>query len=311
VLNRQLAQLKRPYRLVVQYVPHAFGWKAMNVPLCLWLRRRRRAGFWVMFHEVFCPISRSQSWRHNLVGWTTRCMAAVIHRAAERTFVSIPTWGELLRTIAPGGPPATWLPVPSTLPTDPPAEQVAAVRQRLGLGSRAIVGHFGTFGRLVAPQVSAMLPLLLEADPNRVALLLGRDGDAFARKLEQQYPALRGRLLAPGALPAEELAAHLSVCDLLVQPYPDGASTRRTSLMAGLALGLPIVTTEGPLSEPLWKASRAVALAPATSPEDMAAVAEGLLADRDRRVQLGTRAKALYRERFALERLIRILRMTA
>src|SRR6187401_3142136 len=39
-----------PKRWLVQYVPHAFGWKAANVLFCLWLRARRRDGIWVMFH---------------------------------------------------------------------------------------------------------------------------------------------------------------------------------------------------------------------------------------------------------------------
>src|SRR5271156_6097981 len=36
--------------------PHAFGMKAMNVPLCLMLLRRRSSKITVMFHEVAYPI---------------------------------------------------------------------------------------------------------------------------------------------------------------------------------------------------------------------------------------------------------------
>jgi glycosyltransferase involved in cell wall biosynthesis len=93
-----------------------------------------------------------------------------------------------------------------------------------------------------------------------------------------------------------------------VQTYPDGASSRRSSLMAGLGLGLPIVTTAGALSETLWRESEAVALAPAGSTAAITAAAEGLLADRDRRLRLGERARCLYRERFGLDRLVHTLR---
>ena len=41
----------------------------------------------------------------------------------------------------------------------------------------------------------------------------------------------------------EEVSVHLSACDLMIQPYPDGISARRTSAMAALAHERPVVTT--------------------------------------------------------------------
>src|SRR2546421_747505 len=78
----------------------------------------------------------------------------------------------------------------------------------------------------------------------------------------ERFPGLQGRVFAPGALPGDQVAVHLAATDLLVQPFPDGVTTRRTSLMAGLALGRPIVTTGGFNTEPLWKETGAVFLAP-------------------------------------------------
>ena len=39
-LDAMLARAPRPDRILVQYVPHAFGYKAMNVPFCAWLACR-------------------------------------------------------------------------------------------------------------------------------------------------------------------------------------------------------------------------------------------------------------------------------
>src|SRR5262245_19583227 len=36
VLNSALRPRRANRRILVQYVPHAFGWKAMNVPFCAW-----------------------------------------------------------------------------------------------------------------------------------------------------------------------------------------------------------------------------------------------------------------------------------
>src|SRR5438067_13527034 len=50
-LSRSLDQLDRP-RILLQYVPHAFGMRAMNLPFCLWLyARSSKHEVWTMFHE--------------------------------------------------------------------------------------------------------------------------------------------------------------------------------------------------------------------------------------------------------------------
>jgi glycosyltransferase involved in cell wall biosynthesis len=309
-LQRGLRRLRGPVRLLVQYVPHAFGWKAMNLPFCWWLGAQRRAAVWVMFHEVATPVDSSQPLRHRLLGRVTRLMAAAVVRAADRLFVSIPAWERMLRPLAPRSAPAVnWLPVPSNVVAAPAPEAAARIRARLTPDPAAsVIGHFGTYGSLITPLLKSALPPLLERDARRVALLLGRNGDKFASEMERDYPHLRGRLVAPGGLPEAETAAHLAACDLLLQPYPDGVSSRRGSFMAGLAAGLPVVTTEGWLSEPLWRETGAVSLAPIDAPEALVSATEDLLAHPARRAELAARAGALYRKRFSLDRLIHTLR---
>jgi glycosyltransferase involved in cell wall biosynthesis len=308
-LDAGINTMTQPHRLLIQYVPHAFGWKAMNVPFCLWLLARRRQRPWVMFHEVAFPIERSQPLRHNFIGWVTRRMAKVVTRSAERIFVSIPAWKPVLQSLSSGCPPITWLPVPSNVATNRSTEHAARVRSRITSEQRRLViGHFGTFGAAICSLLWRVLPPLLAGHPERVGLLIGRGGDRFAGALAQAQPTLRGRLVATGTLPEEEIPGHLAACDILVQPYPDGVSSRRTSLMAGLALGVPMVTTLGPLSESLWRESCAVALAPAEAPSAIIAGAETLLRDQEKRDSLGRRARSLYRAKFGVDHVIRTLR---
>ena len=173
-----------------------------------------------------------------------------------------------------------------------------------------MIGSFGTYGPAVAELLTAVLPPLLEEAPNRVGLLLGRNGEAFARTLQAARPALAGRLVAPGALPDAELAAYLTACDLLIQPYPDGASSRRTSLMAGLALGLPVVATDGALTESLWRDAGAVALAPVDRPSEFVRTAEALWRT-PRCGAPGPAGRSFYQEQFVPEGLIQRLRDAA
>ena len=100
-----------------------------------------------------------------------------------------------------------------------------------------LIGHFGTFGPMVGECLGPPLAELLRRSEHRVGLLVGRNGAGFGERFAGDHPDLSGRVTATGDLPAGEVSAHLAACDLLLQPYPDGASCRRTSLMSGLAWG--------------------------------------------------------------------------
>jgi glycosyltransferase involved in cell wall biosynthesis len=156
-----------------------------------------------------------------------------------------------------------------------------------------------------------LLPPLLHDHPQRVALLVGRGGERFAQTLIEECPQLQGRIVATGGLAPLEAANHLAACDLLLQPYADGVTARRSSLMAGLALGKPIVTTTGALSESYWLESGAVALAPADAPGEIIAQVERVWADAPARAALGARAKTMYDSTFALTHTIEALRAAA
>ncbi len=308
-LDRHLARLPGPVQVVVQYTPHAFGMKAMNLPLCLWLAARRRRRYWVMFHEVAFPFRRGQPPRHTLLAGVTRVMAAVLARSAARVFVSIEQWEPLLRRLAPSLPPCHWLPVPSNLDARPDPGRCRELRGRLTPGpNAALVGHFGTYEPSIASMVAGVLPPLLARDRGRVGLLVGRNGPGFADRLTRDHPDLVGRLVATGGLPSGEASEHLAVCDLLLQPYPDGACSRRGSLMAGLALGRPIVTTVGRLTDSVFLDTDAVLFVPDDGLAGMVPAAEALLGAPEERALLGRRAASFYESHFSPEIVVREMR---
>jgi glycosyltransferase involved in cell wall biosynthesis len=242
-----------------------------------------------------------------LLALMNRMMASLLARAARRIYVSTSAWEPLLRKIAPGSM-VRALPAPSNLPTV--AEEGRMSQIRLRFGPRAhLIGHFGTYSPSVTSLLVPLVPVLLAPDHARQVLLLGRGNCAFAERLLANFPHFSGRIHAIGDVSDDELVAHLAACDLLVQPYSDGVTTRRTTVMSGLALGVPILTTSGKLTEPFWAACGGVAL---VDVDDLAlggaAVVNSLLGDDSRRRQLGERGRALYRERFAIEHTIAALR---
>jgi glycosyltransferase involved in cell wall biosynthesis len=116
------------------------------------------------------------------------------------------------------------------------------------------------------------------------------------------------RITAPGDLDPVFLSHRLQACDLLIQPYPDGASSRRTTLMSALAHGIPVVTTIGHLSESFWDDSDAVATAPVGDIAALSRVVAELLRDSQRRRTMAAAARSLYEERFSLPHVIEALR---
>jgi hypothetical protein len=306
VLDQYLDTLPDPRRLLVQYVPHAFGWKAANVPFCLWLRSRRRDSLWIMFHEVAYPRGAGYSLAENALSIVTRSMAAMAGRAARRIFVSIPAWQPLLESMIGRDASIQWMPVPSSVPLVHDQIFTALVRSRVGQG-HPLVGHMGTYGRLIQPMLRACLPPLLSTTDCRV-LLLGRGGKAFRDDVIREHPELGGRVVAPGEQSLDELSHHVSACDVMLQPYPDGVSSRRTSVMVALSHGRPVVTTFGHLSEPFWTDCGAVVLVPANEPAALADATASLIAAPVRLLDLSARARDIYAERFDLVHTIERLR---
>ena len=280
----------------------------MNLPFAAWCAYclPRVASVWIMFHEVAFPLKR---WplSHCLLGITTRAMARLIAGAADRVFVSIPAWGPLLKRTCPRSKPAEWLPVPCSVATDASQAAIAAVRERITPSGGHLVGHFGAFGGAAAGLLMASTIELLQLEPNTGLLLIGRDSEAFRVRLMTENPNFAMRIHATGELASKDVAAHLQACDLLLQPYPDGISSRRTSTMAGLANGVPVVTNLGELSEPLWTGG-AVVVAPVPDPAVVARLAAKFLHNPGARAEVGRNGVELYRQRFALENTISRLR---
>jgi glycosyltransferase involved in cell wall biosynthesis len=309
--GRLMDQFNAPRRLLVQWVPHGYGLKSMNLPFCLWLRQRalrRRDAVEVMVHEPYLAFGEG-SWKQSGVAAVHRLMTMVLLNAARRVWVSIPAWEACLRPYALGRTlPFRWLPVVSNIPVVDDPAGLKVIRERYAPAGEQIVGHFGTYDRHIKELLLKSVPLLLRGHAACVMLLMGRGSRAMRGELVSKFPELAGRLHATDTLAAAELSTHLSACDVMLQPFIDGVSSRRTSVMVGLSHGLPIVTTSGKLTEPLWVETEAVALAPAEDVLSLALTATRLLSDEASRRRMSAAARMLYEERFDVKRTIATLR---
>src|SRR6185436_19821458 len=110
-------------QVLVQYVPHMYGYRAMNLAFAAWLRLRAPR-YWVMFHEVTFAFDRRQKWTRNVLAGVQHAMATLVAGGADKIFVSVPRWEALLRARCFVRQPAHWLPVPSNVPTEVDSEAV-------------------------------------------------------------------------------------------------------------------------------------------------------------------------------------------
>jgi glycosyltransferase involved in cell wall biosynthesis len=292
--------------VLVQYVPHAYGFRAMNLPFCLWLNSFRHADLTVMFHEVAFPIGPAQPLKHNLLGAVTRLMARLVSHSATRIMVASARWQPMLIKLGATAP-ISWVPVPSNIPVVEDAAATAKWRRRCTEEGGLLMGHFANYSDYSVERLSQVIPALL-ADRGRLSLLLlGSKSSELERGLLNTNRHLAGRVHASGPLPPQVLSPAIAACDLMVQPYPDGVSTRRGSMAALLAHGRAIVTTNGLATEQLWNGSGAVATAWADDPNGLRDVVSQMLSSDEVRHGYACSALELYDKRFALRHTIAAL----
>lgn len=295
-------------RLLVQYVPAVFGRRGTNVAFCRWLLARRHAGVdvRVMFHEPYLYLR----WRpdHIVTAFTQRAMAAILLDAASHLYLSTDTWRRYLARFRPRAlDEAVTLPIPSAIPSVDSSLAVNVTRNTSINGSKYLVGHFGSYGSHVAAILARTFRDLLSTD-SRVALLCtGSGSDRFVSRFAAEHPSFRGRLTAVGRASAHDISIQLQACDVVLQPYPDGVTTRRTSVMAGLANARAVVTCDGKLTEDVWRTTRCVALTP-VDPAALSHTTRELLDDAAARHALRSRAASTYASCFALRHTIEALR---
>jgi len=96
------------------------------------------------------------------------------------------------------------------------------------------------------------------------------------------------------------LGSNLEACDLLVLLDPNGPTSRKTTLAAGLAYGMPIVALDGSERWADLVEREAVVVVPG-EPGPLALALGGLLDSADRRRCLGCHARSFYRQHMRLE----------
>jgi glycosyltransferase involved in cell wall biosynthesis len=276
-----------PPWILLQYNPFSFchwGVAPRLLPDALLLRRRTGALFAILVHE---PWGDRYDWRSTLMTAYQRVQLRSLLLAADVVMATTQGRARMLHANA--------LHVPVGSNITPVGATARAARARLGFSDELVVALFGTGHPSRA---------LGEAEAAIDALADTRGaGSLRVLNLGRGAPPLRVRAGVvvddPGQLDAEELSWRLSASDLLLLPFTDGVSTRRTTLMAGLAHGVPVVGSRGTNTDDvLVRHPDALVLSAAGDAAAFARAATGLAVEHDRLRAVGEAGRRLYLSHF-------------
>jgi glycosyltransferase involved in cell wall biosynthesis len=306
--ERRLNQFSGPRRIFLQWVPHGYGWRSMNVPFCLWIgwrALRHKDSIEITVHEACLPFGFG-SWKTDVAAVVHRVMAAILLAAAHRVWVTIPEWERVLRPFALGRDiPFDILPVPSNIPVIDDPHAIQMVRNRYVQRPHGVlIGHFSRHSKHVKDLLRPVIPALLAGNQERIFVLIGEGGEEFRQELLQRHPEYSERLLASGSCDPVQVSLHISACDVLCQPYADGICGRHGAGIAVLSHGKPMATTRGNATETFWEEDAAIERVELGDPADFVSAVEKLLSDPSLRRVLGQKALSSYMRRLDLRCLI-------
>jgi glycosyltransferase involved in cell wall biosynthesis len=282
--------------ILLEYNPFRWGHAGFAPGLvrdAVTLRGRSRAMLAIMIHEAWIDMAGAKS---TLVGLWQRTQLRTLLRLADRIMTSTEALAEEI------GGDAVPLPVASNI--TPVEVAPAAARNLLGIDDRLVVTLFGRAhpSRALDHAQTAIAALARVHGPARLIVLnLGADAPPV------EVPA-GVEVRNPGPRAQSEVSLHLSAADLVLLPFVDGVSTRRSTLMAALAHGRAVLGLQGRNTDAvLADAHDALVLTPAGDRAAFARRAVELAADPQRLQRIGAAGHRLYAERFDWPVLARVL----
>jgi len=294
-----------PQVLLLQYAPHAFDRRGITFAVNLLPTLVRvSSGMRVVtnFHELYIPFDHS--FKRNAGALWQRAAVGLLATGSHMLNVTATEWELRLKGMGIRKR-IHVIPVGSNIPLamTSGADRSRLRKQLLSDSNGLLVAGFGArHDRDMAGVLHALGRLKKEGPVKLVWIGSGSAGEREQAGIEDAVRVdglEEGDVYWTGQLPHCEVSRLLSVCDVMMLPFVDGVSTRRTSAVTALQHGLPLLTTRGTRQEPWFVHGENVYLVPAG---DRHGLVDGLmeLARRpDLRERLGEGARTLYNAHFA------------
>ncbi len=304
--TRHLAPWGEPDTWILQYVPQAFVARADVVWLLAWLvhlRVRRQARLVLTVHEYNVPWALSPRriaarilLEGLFVGLSLFAAGLVVtHAHNARKLLRLLFWRRRTDVAV--------IPVGSNIPGCAPS-----MAARSGLQPRAPSLVYVIFGQpeAMSARLVSALGRWLSTRPEGVRLRwIGRSRDEILAFWTGRC-GLRAELVEVlDGRSSDEVSRLLQSSDVCVAPLLDGVSTRRTTIIAALGHGLPIVGTDAKCTDPVFRQSHACLL---SRPSDEAGFVRDValaLEDPELRSHMAGAARELFEDRFTWDRIAR------
>jgi len=233
--------------VLVQYT--ALVWSRRGIPLgvlaVLWVLRVRGARIAIIFHDAvpYAGERRVDRIRRAIQIWVMRRE----YSWAERSIMTIPVARVAWLPASPGK--AVFIPVSANLSGTWTANKDSVLRRDVRKGARKTIVVYGVSGApALHREVEAIAHAVCRAADKVHSLrllVIGRHAEDAAESLSAALAGTQVELEFHGVLPADEVERRLSEADALLF-VRGGISSRRSSALAGIVCGLPVVAFEGP-----------------------------------------------------------------
>jgi glycosyltransferase involved in cell wall biosynthesis len=296
-----------PRVLLIQYTPQAFDRRGITFAINLLpalVRVLDSIRVVTNFHEVYMPFGGSIQQRMGAI-WQ-RVAARLLASGSHVLSITAPEWEECLRHVGIREQ-MNLIPVGSNIPmvTLGGPERAQLRSQLLGGSEGLLIAGFGAQHDRDIPAALFALSHLKKQQRTKL-LWIGGDTPPDEHRLCIEG-ATRANDLGvddlewTGVLPHTAVSKLLAACDLMLLPFVDGVSTRRTSAVTALQHGLPLLTTTGVQLHPWFIHGQNVYLVPRG---DRRALANGLLDLAGRpalRTNLAQGGRTTYEKHFSWE----------
>lgn len=274
----------------IQYQAAAYNMKSPAINLLPW-RLKNIAKSVVTFHDLRVPY---------LFPKAGPLRSKAVHFMAKQAHGVIATNASDYNALVAGvTTPAAQIPIGSNIEAYSPNHlEIADAREHLSLSKEdRLLGYFGFLND--SKGADTLLKALSKlGTPYHLVFIGGQTGasDRTNVTFMQQMKTMVGelglteRVHWTGFLSDTRVSAFLHAADILVMPYRDGASLRRGTLMAALAHGRPLITTNPTEPTPELVDQKNVCLIPVDDVAALMEAIETLIADETLRHTLGENA---------------------
>jgi glycosyltransferase involved in cell wall biosynthesis len=295
-----LLQRLQPTVVNIQWVPFMWGRYGINFSLPLLALRLRWAGYvtTTTVHELYVRIDQ---WGRLIVGPIQRLQLLLLILGSTRVIATTECWRHWILRYMPWRrhdvicvPAGSNIPLPEGLVPDR-----AECRRRLQIShDQIVVAVFSPFsaGKMLGV-IARTWGALRGRYPGLQLVVIGADADEMRRRAPSI--AWDESVRWTGYLPPADVSTWLWASDLLLAPFDDGISTRRTSVITALAHGLPVVSTRGALTDRDVFDNSPVVLTDVDDEAGIVDAVERLIRDRDARHSLRQSSLGFYQSHFA------------